>query len=97
MSFNDGNTTPGTSLSQFYDNLKGELSKDSVPAPQMMKVSPGLGHPSPHHPGAMAWRGMAAHHCEHLKDDCRKHILLDIYCKILPLDDDYKCGHHGQM
>ena len=32
-----------------------------------------------------------------LKDKCRKHIILDIYCKILPLDKEYIDGHHGQM
>jgi len=94
----DGNTPHATSLTQFYDDLKGGIDKsDMPPAPPMMKVSPGRGHNLAHHPGAMAWRSMAAHHCDQLKDDCRKHILLDIYCKILPLDDDYKCGHHGQM
>lgn len=94
----NGNTSSGTGLTQFYDNLKGDLDKNSSPAgPQMMRVSPGMGHTMRNHPGAFAWSQMASKHCEHLKDDCRKHILLDIYCKILPLDDDYKCGHHGQM
>ena len=32
-----------------------------------------------------------------LKDNCYKHILLDIYCKILPLDQEYVDGHMGQM
>ena len=35
--------------------------------------------------------------CDHLKDNCYKHILLDVYCKILPLDKDYIDGHMGQM
>lgn len=94
----NGNTSSGTGLTQFYDNLKGDLDKGSSPVgPQMMRVSPGMGHGMRNHPGAFAWSQMASKHCDHLKDDCRKHILLDIYCKILPLDDDYKCGHHGQM
>lgn len=94
----NGNTSSGTGLTQFYDNLKGDLDKGSSPVgPQMMRVSSGMGHEMRNHPGAFAWSQMASKHCDHLKDDCRKHILLDIYCKILPLDDDYKCGHHGQM
>lgn len=32
-----------------------------------------------------------------LVNGCCKRILLDIYCKILPLDDDYKIGHQGAM
>lgn len=99
MSFNpDENKTPGTGLTQFYDNLKGDLAKNSMPGdPHMMRVAPGGGNRMINHPGALAWRQMAVKNSEQLKDDCRKHILLDIYCKILPLDDDYKCGHHGQM
>ncbi|MCM1230754.1 MAG: hypothetical protein NC489_11520 [Ruminococcus flavefaciens] len=93
----DGNSTPNTGLTQFYDDLKGGMSKDVPSGPNLMRVTPGMGHHMSNHPGAVAWRNMAAHHCDHLKDDCRKHILLDIYCKILPLDDDYKCKHHGQM
>lgn len=33
--------------------------------------------------------------CAKLKDDCRKRIIIDIYCKILPLDDEFKKGHMG--
>lgn len=92
----NGGTSSNTGLTQFYDNLKGDLNKEPSPGPKMMRVSSGMGD-GMNSPGAIAWKQMASHHCEHLKDDCRKHILLDIYCKILPLDGDYKCGHHGQM
>lgn len=32
-----------------------------------------------------------------LKDNCYRHILVDMYCKILPLDKEYIDGHMGQM
>ena len=83
------------SLTRFYDDLKSELNKDK-PEVSTMKVSGG-GPIGLSHPGALQYRNMAAKECEKLKDNCRKHIILDIYCKILPLDDEYKCGHMGQM
>ena len=66
----NGNTSSGTGLTQFYDNLKGDLDKGSSPGgPQMMRVSPGMGHEMRNHPGAFAWSQMASKHCDHLKDD----------------------------
>lgn len=85
-----------TDLNQLYDDLQSGLNKRSETSP-MMNVGNG---PSPigiEHPGASAWRAMASKECEKLKDDCRKHIILDIYCKILPLDDDFKDENMGQM
>lgn len=85
-----------TDLNQLYDDLQSGLNKRSETSP-MMNVGNG---PSPigiEHPGASAWRAMASKECEKLKDDCRKHIILDIYCKILPLDDDFKDANMGQM
>lgn len=84
-------------LTQFYDDLKSKVD------PVGSTVSPGIrvgGNPvlgSSMSPGAMAWRSKAASECENLKDACCKHIVLDIYCKTLPLDKDYIDGHHGQM
>lgn len=84
-------------LTQFYDQLKSNLDQDNqVASPVMHKMHHMHGHEG-HSPEAMIWRNKAAHNAECLKDDCRKHILVDIYCKIIPLDDDYVCGHHGQM
>ena len=48
-------------------------------------------------PGASAWRNQAAQERDKLKEGCSKKILLDIYCKILPLDSDYIDGNQGQM
>lgn len=84
------------SLTSFYDRIKSNLgNKDGIHSNNMINVGgPGAGM---NHPGAMRWRSMALNQCDKLKDKCCKHIILDIYCNILPLDDDYKCGHHGQM
>lgn len=89
----------GVSLTQFYDDLNSGLHKDvPVGAPVMMKVSGGPGMMSGmSHPGAIAFKQKCAHECEKLKHKCGKHILLDIYCKILPLDQDYIDTHHHQM
>lgn len=87
----------GQSLTQFYDTLKQKLDEpQEAPGTPMINVqrSPGGLDKSP---GELMWRNKAAHHAEHLKDKCRKHILVDMYCKIIPLDQDYVCGHHGQM
>lgn len=45
---------------------------------------------------ADAFRHKAMKCREELKDKCCKHLIVDIYTKILPLDQDFKDGHHGQ-
>lgn len=85
-----------TKLTQFYDELKQKLNNDEAPASNMMDVKMGPGGFN-NSPNAMAWRNKAVQCCNHLKDDCHKHLLLDIYCKILPLDQEFIHGHHGMM
>lgn len=82
-------------LTQFYDDLKSKVA-GPAPEPVGMRVGGGM-MADMQHPGAIAFRRKAAHECEHLKDKCYKHILLDIYCKISPLDADYVAGNQGQM
>lgn len=45
---------------------------------------------------ADAFRHKAMKCREELKNKCCKHLIVDIYTKILPLDQDFKDGHHGQ-
>lgn len=84
-----------TELTQFYDNLKSNLAASASP-----KTSTMIRVGGPHdynHPGADLYRRKAMA-CKHeLEDKCAKHIIVDIYCKILPLDKDYVDGHHGRM
>lgn len=76
-------------LSNFYDGLKKEISS---PAPTTYNVgTSGMNF------DAQQWKDKAMHHCKELKDKCRKHLLVDMYCKIIPLDKDYVDGHMGQM
>lgn len=85
-----------TNLTAFYDQLKQNLNNDEAPSSNLMNVKMGTGGFN-NSPGAMAWRNKAVHCCDHLKDHCCKHLLLDIYCKILPLDKEFIDGHHGMM
>ena len=85
-----------TSLTKFYDELKQKLNNDETPATNVMNVKMGPGGFN-NSPNAMAWRNKAVHCCDNLKDKCCKHLLLDIYCKILPLDKEFVDGHHGMM
>lgn len=48
-------------------------------------------------PGGIAWRNMAVKKSEDLKDECHKKIILDIYCKTVPLDQKYIAGNLGTM
>ena len=83
---------PTNSLTQFYNDLKA--GKPDI-SPEQPTVTHFIG--APNSPGTMAWRNKALHHCNGLKDKCCKHILLDIYCKILPFDKDYIDNNQGQM
>lgn len=75
------------SLTDFYDKLKTDLSQDRPAAnSNLVNVADGT-----------AWRNQAARERDKLKEGCCKRILLDIYCKILPLDQDYIDGNQGQM
>ena len=83
------------SLTQFYDELKTELDTKPQEAPLMNVGGPGA--TLQNSPGALAWRNTAAKECESLKDGCAKKLLLDIYCKVIPLDSDYVNGNQGVM
>lgn len=43
------------------------------------------------------WRSKLNKQCDHLKDKFCRHILVDLYCKIIPLDHDYVCKHQHRM
>ena len=89
--------TNGTNLTKFYDDLKQKLNNDEGPVTNnMVNVKMGNGGLDSS-PNAMAWRNKAVQCCNNLKDKCHKHLLLDIYCKILPLDSDFIDGHYGMM
>jgi hypothetical protein len=42
-----------------------------------------------------AWKNKLSVECNKLKEDCARRIILDVYCKVLPLDSDYVQGNQG--
>ena len=82
-------------LSQFYNDLKSSLVKPEESKPLLAVGSNPMSKFSA--PGAVIFRNKCLDNADRLKDTCRKHILLDIYCKILPADDDWKAKHFGLL
>lgn len=79
-------------LTKIYDDIKND---SIVPIkPKSLQIGPAGLDASP---AALAWRNKSAHNAECLKDDCRKHLIIDIYCKILPLDKEWIDGHRKQV
>lgn len=85
-----------TNLTRFYDDLKQKLNNDEGPENNLINVKMGPGGFN-NSPNAMAWRNKAVKCRNHLEDNCHKHILLDIYCKILPLDHEFINGNMGMI
>lgn len=75
---------PNTSLTQMYDMIKGNVATP-VTIPVGVKNH------------NMLWRNKCAGNCEELKNKCAKHIILDIYCKVIPADKEYVTGNLGTM
>ena len=85
-----------SSLSQFYDDLKSRMDEPSRPSDKLTRIQSnpvgGLDGST-----AGAWRMKAVKCRDKMVDDCRKHIIVDIYCHTCPLDQDYIDGNMGQM
>lgn len=79
-------------LKNFYNNLKNEKDKLDSGIKTIIPSAP-INTPA----GSMEWKRSANDCAKQLTDNCRKHIILDMYCKILPLDDDYIQGNIGTM
>lgn len=82
-------------LTQFYDELKSKVYSNNPSSDNLIDV--GNDSTPIESPGSIRWRAKANQACRELKDNCCKHIVLDIYCKILPFDNDYVQGNMGQM
>lgn len=82
-------------LMNFYDTLKKELNNNNDRTSNVMSV--GSSTIGLNHPNAIAFKRKAVDACNDLKDKCYKHVLLDIYCKVTPLDADYVANNMGMM
>lgn len=80
-------------LTKFYDDLKSELDNDTKPTVAVGGPIAPLNSPV----GQSEWKAHCNSEANGLIDKCRKHILLDIYCKIIPLDADFVKGNMGMM
>lgn len=79
-------------LKTFYDDLKSEkdrLDGEVTPVVHTAPISTRL--------GAAEWKMKANDCAKQLTDDCVKHIIVDMYCRILPFDHDFIHGHKGMM
>lgn len=76
-----------SSLSSYYNTIK---SGDDMPKPAMISS---LGSS----PMLLQFKTKVGNCANDLKEKCYKHILVDMYCKILPLDADYIDGNQDTM
>ena len=80
------------SLSQYYDDIKSGVGRDELslgPNAQIVDISK-IGAKD-------KWNTLVQQKATDLKDKCRKRLIIDIYTKILPLDDEYKDRNKGVM
>ena len=76
-------------LLQSYDEIKA--GSKAVPLSTNPMTSIGPGNPT------LAWKNQVNTGAENLKDECVKRLIIDIYCKVLPLDSSYIQGNQGLM
>lgn len=68
-------------LLQMYDDLKNDVAKTTpAPIPPMADSQ---------------YKAIVNKEAEKLSADCAKKVLLDIYCRVIPLDSDYVKGNMG--
>lgn len=78
-------------LKTFYNDLKSEKDRlDSgvnnvIQTPLNTKL------------GSAEWKRKASDCAKELSNDCAKHIILDIYCRVIPFDNDFVQGNQGMM
>lgn len=69
-------------LTELYDNLKSDVRPTISPVGGFNKDR---------------FMNLANKEANNLSNSCAKKILLDIYCRVIPLDSDYVKGHMGVM
>lgn len=87
-----------TGLAQYYDMIKNGENPTIVNSDSSAFTPHIHHHPHIHHGhDDFDWKNKVLDNCNSIKNDCAKHIILDIYFKILPLDYDYKCRNMGML
>ena len=82
-------------LSQYYDMIKNGQDPSVVNSDSSAFTPPIHQHHHDH--DDFDWKNKVMNHCHDIKNSCAKHIILDIYVNILPLDHDYKCHNMGML
>ena len=80
----DGIKTNSPGLASAYDSIKAGLTANSNP---LFGTTP----------TGTALISQLKKSSDCLKDKCYKHILLDLYCRIIPLDADFVNGNMKMM
>lgn len=74
------------SLTQYYDDIKSGTGKSEIDPVSLNDNMVDISKPN----GINLWNTKINNNVDKIRTNCRKRIILDIYAKILPLDDDYK-------
>ena len=72
-----------STLSNMYDSIKADTARVVPPTAATNNDVP--------------YMNIANREGEKLSNDCAKRVLLDIYCRVIPLDQDYVKGNQGAM
>ena len=91
-------TMPAIDLNKAYDEIKAAYTHSGNTAKPLtyQQRSYADRNYSNSGPKWLAFRNKAVLESERLREECYRHLLLDIYMKILPFDDGYADGVRGQ-
>jgi len=81
-------------LSQYYDMIKNGEDPNIINS-DSSSFTPIIHHMHDH--DDFDWKNKVMDKYHDLKNNCAKHILVDIYFHSLPLDHDYKCRNMGMI
>lgn len=82
-------------LLEAYDNISVPGVRSVTPVGNQYRLP--NGSMSNSNPKFQVYRQQIVGGCDKLKEKCAKHVLLDIYMKVLPFDDGYCAGNKGTM
>jgi len=87
-----------STLNQTYDQIKATHGAPGIqvasPVTPMQRTVANLTYNSSN-PKLLAYRSQVTSECDKLKEACYKHLLLDIYVKVIPFDQGYADNNRG--